>query len=71
MAVHGIVVCHSSDLWHQKLEEATVEQRLVVVAFKATWCGPCRMMAPVFAELSRKFSQAIFLKIDVDEMQVY
>ncbi|MCO5571208.1 hypothetical protein L7F22_024943 [Adiantum nelumboides] len=41
----------------------------VVVAFKANWCGPCRMMAPVYSELSRKFPQTIFLKIDVDEMQ--
>ncbi|MCO5572413.1 hypothetical protein L7F22_026167 [Adiantum nelumboides] len=70
MADHGFVVlCHSSDVWHNKLEEATVQQRLVVVAFKANWCGPCRMMAPVFSELSRKFPQTIFLKIDVDEMQ--
>ncbi|MCO5555558.1 hypothetical protein L7F22_009103 [Adiantum nelumboides] len=45
------------------------EEELVVVVFKANWCGPCRMMAPVYSELSRKFPQTIFLKIDVDEMQ--
>eukprot|EP00250_Pteridium_aquilinum_P031578 c43869_g1_i1 orf=211-567(-) len=70
MADHAFVhLCHTSDVWHNKLEEATVQQKLVVVAFKANWCGPCRQMAPAFAELSKKFPQVVFLKIDVDEMQ--
>jgi len=42
----------------------------VVVDFTATWCGPCRLMAPIFAELSKKFENLLFLKVDVDEVQV-
>lgn len=42
----------------------------VVVDFTATWCGPCRLMAPIFTELSKKFLNLIFLKVDVDEVQV-
>jgi thioredoxin 1 len=42
----------------------------VVVDFTATWCGPCRLMAPIFTELSKKFENLIFLKVDVDEVQV-
>lgn len=42
----------------------------IVVDFTASWCGPCKLMAPVFAELSRKFGQLIFVKVDVDEVQV-
>ena len=33
-------------------------------------CGPCRMMTPVFARLSVKYSAAVFLKVDVDQCQV-
>lgn len=40
--------------------------RLVVADFFATWCGPCRQIAPKFAELSTAFPKAVFLKIDVD-----
>ncbi|MBQ8885318.1 MAG: thioredoxin [Clostridia bacterium] len=36
--------------------------------FWATWCGPCRMLAPVFEDVSDKYEdKAVFVKIDVDE----
>ena len=43
----------------------------IVIDFTASWCPPCRMIAPVFADLAKKFmSSAIFFKVDVDELQV-
>jgi thioredoxin 1 len=39
-----------------------------VVDFTATWCGPCRVMSPIFIELSKKYTNLIFLKVDVDEV---
>lgn len=42
-------------------------QGVVLVDFWATWCGPCKMIAPVVEEVSKEVSNARFVKIDVDE----
>ena len=51
-----------------ELEELIAGEKPVVCDFWATWCGPCRMLAPVFEDVSDKFEgKAEFVKIDVDE----
>lgn len=42
-------------------------QGVVVVDFFATWCGPCKMLTPIFESLSNEMSDKVdFGKIDID-----
>jgi thiol-disulfide isomerase/thioredoxin len=42
----------------------------MVVDFTASWCGPCKMIAPIYEQLSAQYPSVLFLKVDVDELQV-
>ncbi|GMJ06995.1 ARABIDOPSIS THALIANA THIOREDOXIN H-TYPE 1, thioredoxin H-type 1 [Hibiscus trionum] len=70
MAEEGqVIACHTVESWNEQLESANTSKKLVVVDFTASWCGPCRFIAPILAEMAKKMPHVLFLKVDVDELK--
>lgn len=45
-------------------------EKLVLIDFFATWCGPCKMLAPVLKEVKDSLGERVtILKVDVDKNQ--
>lgn len=52
----------------EKFDELIKGEKPVVCDFYATWCGPCKMLAPVMEKCSEAFSdRAVFVKVDIDQ----
>ena len=46
-----------------------LDKKILVIDFYADWCGPCKMYAPLFEQVSKKedLSEVVFLKCNADE----
>lgn len=51
-------------------EEITNTDKLVLIDFYATWCGPCKMLSPIITEISKEYSDKVKVcKVNIDENQ--
>ena len=52
---------------NQNFESVKASDKPVLLDFFATWCGPCRMLAPVIEELGEEHPEYVIGKVNVDE----
>ena len=51
-----------------EFKQMLAEKKTFLADFYATWCGPCKMMAPVVESLAGKYAGKIdFYKVDIDQ----
>ena len=53
----------TKDNFEKEIEKS---DKLCVIDLYADWCGPCRMLAPVLAELEAEYPDVKFCKVNVD-----
>ncbi|MDD4760026.1 MAG: thioredoxin [Bacteroidaceae bacterium] len=52
----------------ENYSEYASQNKPMMIDFSATWCGPCKKMAPIIEELGKKYDGRIIVgKVDVDE----
>ncbi|XP_043916979.1 thioredoxin-like [Protopterus annectens] len=62
-----VQVIKNQSQFDQALKDAG--SQLVVVDFSAEWCGPCKGIKPFYHELSEKYSEVVFLEVDVNDAE--
>ena len=54
------------DLTAATFESTITDNEIVLIDWWASWCGPCRMFAPVFEAASKQHPDLVFAKVDTE-----
>ncbi|KAK1349209.1 putative monodehydroascorbate reductase (NADH) [Heracleum sosnowskyi] len=64
-----VLIFRSSSKWNSHFQSSKETNKLMVIHFTATWCGPCRAMEPIIRDFAAKYVGVEFIQIDVDELE--
>lgn len=59
----------TTDLNQESFQDTIEGNDIVLVDWWADWCGPCKMFAPVYDEVSQQHDDIVFGKIDTEDQQ--
>lgn len=54
---------------NEDFEDLISTNEFVIIDFWAPWCGPCKSFAPIYEELSDKYPDIVFAKVDTEDQQ--
>ncbi|BBD58402.1 thioredoxin [Nostoc sp. HK-01] len=56
-----------ADIQESEFNTLLTQEKILVVDFTATWCGPCRLISPLMEQLAEEYQgRAKVVKVDVD-----
>ncbi|HET9092313.1 MAG TPA: thioredoxin [Acidimicrobiales bacterium] len=59
----------TTTLGKDNFEQVVSDNDIVLIDFWASWCGPCRMFAPIYEEASERHDGIVFGKVDTEAEQ--
>jgi len=57
----------TTELIQATFEKTITDNKIVMIDFWAPWCGPCRSFAPLYEEISEKYPNIVFAKVNTEE----
>jgi len=57
------------EITKDNFEDVITKNKMVILDFWASWCGPCKAFAPAFEAASEKYPDVVFGKVNTEEQQ--